>query len=156
MKKTVKLVINGETHSLEVEHRRTLLEVIRDDLRLTGTKKMCDHGECGSCTVLMDGLAVSACLVLALDADGKRIETIEGLAQNGKLHPIQEAFIEKGAIQCGFCTPGMILTTKALLVKKPSPTEEEIKTAIAGNFCRCTGYARIVDAIQSAAVRLRG
>lgn len=156
MKKTVKLVINGEPHILEVEHRRTLLEVIRDDLRLIGTKKMCGQGECGSCTVLLDGLAVNACLVLALDADGKRIETIEGLAQGGKLHPIQEAFIEKGAIQCGFCTPGMILTTKALLVKNPSPTEEEIKTAIAGNFCRCTGYARIVDAIQSAAVRLRG
>ena len=156
MKKTVKLVINGETHVLEVEHRRTLLEVIRDDLRLTGTKKMCGQGECGSCTVLMDGLAVNACLVLALDADGKRIETIEGLAQGGMLHPIQEAFIEKGAIQCGFCAPGMILTTKALLAKNPSPTEVEIKTAIAGNFCRCTGYARIVDAIQSAAVRLRG
>lgn len=156
MKKTVKLVINGETHILEVEHRRTLLEVIRDDLRLIGTKKMCGQGECGSCTVLLDGLAVNACLVLALDADGKRIETIEGLAQGGVLHPIQEAFIEKGAIQCGFCTPAMILTTKALLVKNPSPTEEEIKTAIAGNFCRCTGYARIVDAIQSAAVRLRG
>jgi carbon-monoxide dehydrogenase small subunit len=156
MKKTVKLVINGETHIMEVEHRRTLLEVIRDDLRLTGTKKMCGQGECGSCTVLMDGLAVNACLVLALDADGKRIETIEGLAQGGVLHPIQEAFIEKGAIQCGFCSPGMILTTKALLVKNPKPTEVEIKTAIAGNFCRCTGYARIVDAIQSAAVRLRG
>jgi carbon-monoxide dehydrogenase small subunit len=156
MKKTVTLVINGETHILEVEHRRTLLEVIRDDLRLTGPKKMCGQGECGSCTVLMDGLAVNACLVLALDADGKRIETIEGLAQGGGLHPIQEAFIEKGAIQCGFCAPGMILTTKALLVKNPSPTEVEIKTAIAGNFCRCTGYARIVDAIQSAAVRLRG
>jgi carbon-monoxide dehydrogenase small subunit len=156
MKKTVKLVINGETHILEVEHRRTLLEVIRDDLRLTGTKKMCGQGECGSCTVLMDGLAVNACLVLALDADGKQIETIEGLAQGGGLHPIQEAFIEKGAIQCGFCTPGMILTTKALLVKNKKPTEVEIKTAIAGNFCRCTGYARIVDAIQSAAVRLRG
>lgn len=156
MKKTVKLVINGETHILEVEHRRTLLEVIRDDLRLTGTKKMCGQGECGSCTVLMDGLAVNACLVLALDADGKRIETIEGVAQGGGLHPIQEAFIEKGAIQCGFCTPGMILTTKALLVKNPKPTEVEIKTAIAGNFCRCTGYARIVDAIQSATVRLRG
>lgn len=156
MKKTVKLVINGETHILEVEHRRTLLEVIRDDLRLTGTKKMCGQGECGSCTVLMDGLAVNACLVLALDADGKRIETIEGLAQGGGLHPIQEAFIEKGAIQCGFCAPGMILTTKSLLAKNPTPTEIEIKTAIAGNFCRCTGYARIVDAIQSAAVRLRG
>ncbi|HLD47539.1 MAG TPA: (2Fe-2S)-binding protein [Desulfobaccales bacterium] len=156
MKKTVKLVINGETHILEVEHRRTLLEVIRDDLRLTGTKKMCGQGECGSCTVLMDGLAVNACLVLALDADGKKIETIEGLAQGGALHPIQEAFIEKGAIQCGFCAPGMIMTTKSLLAKNPTPTEVEIKTAIAGNFCRCTGYARIVDAIQSAAVRLRG
>ncbi len=156
MKKTVTLVINGETHILEVEHRRTLLEIIRDDLRLTGTKSMCGQGECGSCTVLMDGLAVNACLVLALDADGKKIETIEGLAQGGALHPIQEAFIEKGAIQCGFCAPGMILTTKALLAKNPSPTEGEIKTAIAGNFGRCTGYARIMDAIQTAAVRLRG
>jgi carbon-monoxide dehydrogenase small subunit len=156
MKKTVTLVINGETHILEAEHRRTLLEVIRDDLHLIGTKRMCDQGECGSCTVLLDGLAVNACLVLALDADGKRIETIEGLAQGATLHPIQEAFIEKGAIQCGFCTPGMILTTKAFLVQNPSPTAEEIKTAIAGNFCRCTGYARIVEAIQSAAVRLRG
>ena len=156
MKKTVKLVINGETHILEVEHRRTLLEVIRDDLHLIGTKKMCGQGECGSCTVLLDGLAVNACLVLALDADGKRIETIEGLAQGDRLHPIQEAFIEKGAIQCGFCTPGMILTTKAFLAQNPSPSEEEIKTAIAGNFCRCTGYARIVEAIQTAAVRLRG
>ena len=156
MKKTLTLVINGETHILEAEHRRTLLEVIRDDLHLIGTKRMCDQGECGSCTVLLDGLAVNACLVLALDADGKRIETIEGLAQGETLHPIQEAFIEKGAIQCGFCTPGMILTTKAFLVQNPSPTEEEIKTAIAGNFCRCTGYARIVEAIQSAAVRLRG
>ncbi|MBM4313212.1 MAG: (2Fe-2S)-binding protein [Deltaproteobacteria bacterium] len=156
MKKTVKLIINGETHILEVEHRRTLLEAIRDDLRLTGTKKMCGQGECGSCTVLMDGLAVNSCLVLALDAEGKQIQTIEGLAQGGALHPIQEAFIEKGAIQCGFCAPGMILTTKALLAKNPSPNDVEIKTAIAGNFCRCTGYARIVDAIQSAAVRLRG
>jgi carbon-monoxide dehydrogenase small subunit len=156
MKKTITLVINGETHILEVEHRRTLLEVIRDDLRLTGTKKMCGQGECGSCTVLMDGRAVNSCLVLALDAEGKQIDTIEGLAQGGALHPIQEAFIEKGAIQCGFCAPGMILTTKALLVKNPKPTEGEIKTAIAGNFCRCTGYGRIVDAIQSAAVRLRG
>lgn len=156
MKKTVKLTINGETRILEVEHRRTLLEVLRDDLRLTGTKKMCGQGECGSCTVLMDGLAVNSCLVLALDAEGKRIETIEGLARGWALHPIQEAFIEKGAIQCGFCTPGMILTTKALLAKNPDPSEGEIKTAIAGNFCRCTGYGRIVDAIQSAAVRLRG
>lgn len=156
MKRMIHLEINGETYGVEVENRRTLLEVIRDDLHLMGTKKMCDMGECGSCTVIMDGQAVNSCLVLAMDAEGKKIETIEGVAKGDKLHPIQEAFVNKGAIQCGFCTPGMVMTTKAFLEKNPDPTEEEIKIAISGNFCRCTGYVRIVEAIRSAADRMRG
>jgi aerobic carbon-monoxide dehydrogenase small subunit len=156
MKRRIKLTINGEVHDLEVENRRTLLQVIREDLHLTGTKKICDTGECGSCTVIMDGLAVISCLVLAVDADGKSIQTIEGVAQDGKLHPLQEEFINKGAIQCGFCTPGMVMTAKALLERNPQPTEKEVRTAISGNFCRCTGYVRIVDAILAAAARLKG
>lgn len=155
MKRKIKLTVNGEVHELEVENRRSLLEVIRDDLYLLGTKKICDLGECGSCTVLVDGLAVNACLFLAVEADGKEIETIEGVAQDGKLHPIQEEFVNKGAIQCGFCTPGLVMTTKAFLEKNPDPTEEEVKTAIAGNLCRCTGYVRIVEAILSAAARMK-
>ena len=151
MKREITLTINAEIHKLEVENRRTLLDVIREDLRLLGTKKMCDQGECGSCTVLLDGMAVNACLTLAVDARGKKIETIEGVAQGGSLDPIQESFVAKGAVQCGFCSPGMIMTAKAFLKENPSPTEEEAKTAIAGNFCRCTGYVRIVDAILSAA-----
>lgn len=151
MKREITLTINGEVHTLEVENRRTLLDVLREDLGLLGTKKMCDMGECGSCTVLLDGMAVNACLTLAVDAQGKKIETIEGVAQGGRLHPIQESFVAKGAVQCGFCSPGMIMTAKAFLKKNPSPTKEEVKTAIAGNLCRCTGYVRIVDAILSAA-----
>ena len=151
MKKEIMLTINGEAHKLEVENRRTLLDVIREDLGMLGTKKMCDKGECGSCTVLLDGKAVNACLILAVDARGKKIETIEGVARGGELHPIQKSFVEKGAVQCGFCSPGMIMTTKAFLQKNPHPTEEEAKTAIAGNLCRCTGYVRIVDAILAAA-----
>ena len=156
MKRRINLTINGEVHELEVENRRTLLQVLREDLRLTGTKKICDTGECGSCTVVMDGLAVISCLVLAVDADGKSIQTIEGMAQDGKLHPIQEEFINQGAIQCGFCTPGMMMTAKSLLERNPQPTEMEVRTAISGNFCRCTGYVRIVDAILAAAARLKG
>ncbi len=155
MKSKIELTVNGEFHELEVENRRTLLQVVREDLHLLGTKKVCDIGECGSCTVLMDGLAVNACLILARDAHGKKIETIEGVANNGKLHPIQEAFVSKGAIQCGFCTPGMVMTAKTLLEKNPDPTEQDVKTAIAGNFCRCTGYTRIVDAILSAAAKMK-
>jgi carbon-monoxide dehydrogenase small subunit len=151
MKREITLKINGEDHKVEVENRRTLLDVLREDLHLLGTKKMCDMGECGSCTVLLDGKAVNACLVLAVDARGKKIETIEGVAREGRLHPIQEAFVARGAVQCGFCSPGIIMTTKAFLKKNPHPTEEEAKTAIAGNLCRCTGYVRIVEAILSAA-----
>ena len=155
MKKKIRLQVNGDWHEMEVEHRRTLLQVIREDLRLLGTKKMCDMGECGSCTVLVDGRAVNSCLMLAVDANGKSIETIEGLAQGDTLHPIQEEFVTKGGIQCGFCTPGMIMTTKAFLSNHPDPTEEEIRKSIAGNICRCTGYIRIIDAIGSASERMR-
>ena len=155
MKRDVKLKVNNEVYQLEVENRRTLLEVIREDLHLKGTKKMCDMGECGSCTVLMDGMAVNSCLMLAADAQGKNIETIEGLAKGRVLHPIQEVFVAKGAVQCGFCTPGIIMTTKGFLKKNPNPTEEEVKVAIAGNLCRCTGYVRIVDAVLSAAGRMK-
>jgi len=156
MKRTITIEVNGDSHEIEVENRRTLLQVIRDDLKLTGTKKMCDMGECGSCTVLLDGVSVNSCLVLAVDADGKKVQTIEGVAQGDDLDPIQEAFVQKGAIQCGFCTPGMIMVTKAFLAKNPNPTEEEVKTAISGNLCRCTGYVRIVEAIMTSAERLRG
>lgn len=155
MTKRVRLQINGDWHEMEVEPRKTLLQVIRDDLHLLGTKKMCDMGECGSCTVLVNGRAVNSCLFLAADADDKSIETIESVARDDTLHPIQEAFINKGAIQCGFCTPGMIMTTKSFLKANPDPNEEEIRKSIAGNFCRCTGYIRIIDAIGSAAERMR-
>ena len=155
MKKALTLKVNGETFNLEVEDRRTLAEVIREDLQLLGTHMICEKGECGACTVIMDGLAVNSCLVLAADANGKEIETIEGVAQGFELHPIQKNFVEKGAVQCGMCTPGMILTAKAFLEKKPDPDEEEVRHAIAGNFCRCTGYVRIVDAILSSAPNLK-
>jgi len=151
----IKIKVNGEWHELTVPNERTLLQVIREDLQLTGTKKMCDAGECGSCTVLLNGIAVNSCIVLAVDANGKEITTIESLSRIGRLHPIQEEFVIKGAIQCGFCTPGMILSAKALLDQNPDPTEWEVKAAISGNLCRCTGYVRIVDAILSAAERLR-
>ena len=156
MKRMITIEVNGDNRAIEVENRRTLLEVIRDDLKLTGTKKMCDMGECGSCTVLLDGVPVNSCLVLAVDADGKKVQTIEGVAQGDDLDPIQEEFVQKGAIQCGFCTPGMILATKAFLAKNPNPTEEEVRTALSGNLCRCTGYVRIVEAVMTSAERLRG
>ena len=155
MKKTIRLKVNGETVNLEVEDRRTLAQVIREDLHLPGTHMICEKGECGACTVIMDGLAVNSCLVLAADANGKEIETIEGLAQDFELHPIQRNFVEKGAVQCGMCTPGMIMTAKAFLKKRPNPDEDEIRHAIAGNFCRCTGYVRIVDAVLSSATELK-
>jgi len=156
MKRIITIEVNGDSRKIEVENRRTLLEVIRDDLKLTGTKKMCDMGECGSCTVLLDGVPVNSCLVLAVDADGKKVQTIEGVAHGDDLDPIQEEFIQRGAIQCGFCTPGMILATKAFLAKNPNPTEQEVRTALSGNLCRCTGYVRIVEAVMTSAERLRG
>lgn len=155
MKKRIHITVNNEEIQLEVDDREMLVEVLREKLHLLGTKKICGRGECGACTVIMDGLAVNSCLILAADADGKHIETIEGLARGDQLHPIQVNFIMKGAVQCGMCTPGMILTAKAFLGKNPNPTENEVKTAIAGNFCRCTGYVRIVDAILSSAPLLK-
>jgi carbon-monoxide dehydrogenase small subunit len=146
----IELNVNGEHYEVAVEPQRTLLEVLREKLGLTGTKKACDEGQCGSCTVLMDGKPVSSCLVLALEAQGKDILTIEGLSTGGQLHPLQQAFVDLGAIQCGYCTPGMILAGKALLDENPSPTEDEVRGAISGNLCRCTGYAKIVEAILSA------
>ena len=147
--------LNGEPVELEFKPNRTLLEVIRQDLALTGTKDGCGIGECGVCTVLLDGWPVRSCLTLAVDVRGRQVATIEGLAQGVKLHPLQESFIKHGAIQCGFCIPGMLMVAKALLDEKPKPTEQEVRAAIAGNFCRCTGYVKIVEAILAATEDLR-
>lgn len=155
-KKEIRFKINGEDTVLHVLPNRTLLEVIREDLKLTGTKEGCGIGDCGACTVLMDGTPVNSCLVLAVEADGKEITTIEGLKENGKLHPIQESFIENTALQCGFCTPGMIMSSYALLQRNKTPTEEEIREALAGNLCRCTGYTRIIKAVKKASFSLGG
>lgn len=155
MERYLDLLINGESYRVFVKESDFLVDVLRDKLGLTGTKKACDMGICGSCTVLLDGKPVSSCLVLALDAEGKNITTIEGLKTEGTLHPIQEAFLDKGAVQCGFCTPGMILTAKAFLEKNPEPTETDIRKALAGNICRCTGYTKIVEAIVEASRRIK-
>ncbi len=149
MKKHVNMTINGFSYDLEVDPRRTLLEVIREQIGLTGTKKGCDRGNCGSCTVIIDGNPVASCLTLAVEVNGKNITTIEGLAKDSQLHPVQKAFIEHGAIQCGFCTPGMIMSVTALLGKNQNPNEQEIKEGISGNLCRCGGYARIMEAVAS-------
>jgi carbon-monoxide dehydrogenase small subunit len=154
LKHLVELKINGETYSLAIEPWRTLQSVLRDDIGLTGAKDACGTGDCGACTILMDGKPVASCLVLAVEAQGKEILTIEGLAKDGRLHPLQEAFIELGAIQCGYCTPGMILSAKALLDENPKPNEAEVKNAIAGNLCRCTGYTKIIEAILAASQKL--
>jgi len=148
-KQLISLKINGQEYELAIHPNRTLLEVLREDLTLTGTKEGCDDGVCGTCTVLLNGAPIRSCLYLAIEAQGKEVTTIEGLAEGERLHPIQQAFIEHGAIQCGYCSPGMILTAKALLDKNPTPTEQDIKLAIAGNFCRCTGYNKIVTAIKA-------
>ncbi|MFZ5650887.1 MAG: (2Fe-2S)-binding protein [Bacillota bacterium] len=146
--------VNGCEVNLPVSPNRRLLDVLREDLGLTGTKEGCGEGECGACTVLLNGTPVNACLVLAPDANGAEITTIEGMTMDDKLHPIQEAFLEAGAVQCGYCTPGMVLTAKALLDRNPEPDVESVKTAISGNLCRCTGYVKIVDAILLAASKL--
>jgi carbon-monoxide dehydrogenase small subunit len=151
MKREVRMKVNGEEVTGWVEPRRTLLDFLRDDLNLTGTKKGCDLGNCGACTVLMNGKPINSCLVLAVEVEGQEILTIEGLSEGTTLHPIQEAFIEHGAVQCGYCTPGMILSAKTLLDENPHPTEQEVRIAIAGNLCRCTGYKKIVQAILSLA-----
>ena len=150
----INLLVNNRRFELEVEPRETLLDVLRNKLKLTGTKKGCDTGDCGACTVLMDGKPVSSCLMLAANAVGKHITTIEGLSSEDQLHPLQRAFIKYGAVQCGYCTPGMLLSAKALLDENPFPTEEEIRVALAGNLCRCTGYSQIIKSIQAASQEL--
>jgi carbon-monoxide dehydrogenase small subunit len=155
-RRVIQLTVNGEEHEVVVAPNRTLLEVLRDDLYLTGTKEGCGEGACGTCTVLLDGKPVRSCLTLAVEVQGREVTTIEGLAPMGELHPVQKAFVEYGAIQCGFCTPGMILTTKALLDENPSPTEQEARQAISGNVCRCTGYTKIVEAMLKAAEMIQG
>ncbi|MBI4964379.1 MAG: (2Fe-2S)-binding protein [Desulfomonile tiedjei] len=149
-KQLLSLTVNGDVVDVAVASNATLLEVLREHLGLYGVKEGCSEGVCGACTVLMDGQPIRSCITLALEAEGASITTIEGLAQEGKLHPVQEAFVEKGAVQCGFCTPGMILSAKALLDRNSHPTDDQIKTALAGNFCRCTGYSKILDAVRSA------
>jgi len=151
----VQLTVNGAAHRVQVESRLLLVHLLRENLRLTGTHIGCDTTHCGACTVLLDGEPVKSCTVLAVQAEGSEITTVEGLEQNGKLHPVQEAFWEKHGLQCGYCTPGMMLTGCALLARDKNPSEARIREAISGNLCRCTGYSNIVKAIQSAAERLR-
>ena len=153
MEYRVKFYVNDAPVELTVPANRTLLSVLRDDLALTGTKEGCGAGECGACTVIMDGLAVNACLILAPELNGKHIETVEGLTKGDQLSPLQESFIEHMALQCGFCTPGMLMSAESLLRENPHPTREEIATAMSGNLCRCTGYKKIVEAIEDVAAK---
>ena len=155
-KKQLRLTVNGEPYELWIKPRRTLLELLRLDLGLTGAKQGCVSNSCGTCTVILDGMSVKACSILALQANGKEVSTIEGLAKDGELHPIQKAFIEHGAFQCGFCTPGKIMSTVALLEENPNPTEEEVRRDMEGNLCRCTGYKKYIEAIMDVAHQLRG
>ena len=148
MKHNVNFIVNDQSYSLEVESQDSLLDVLRNKINLIGTKKGCDSGQCGACTVIMDDLPVNACLVLAVECEGKKILTIEGLAKGLELDPLQQSFIDYHAVQCGYCTPGMIMSAKALLDENPFPTEEEIKRALVGNLCRCTGYIKIINAIH--------
>ena len=156
MKTLLNCTVNGEAQSVLADTRDTLLDLLRDRLGLTGTKEGCGNGNCGTCTVLMDGAPINACLVLALEVPGRSVTTIEGLSANGALHPLQQALVEHGGTQCGFCTPGIVLSAKALLDANPRPTEAEIRHAIAGNLCRCTGYGKIVEAIAAVAATSPG
>ena len=153
MKKLINITVNQKKYELAVEVNMTLADMLREELKMTGTKKGCGLGECGACTVILDGKTVSSCLVLAVEADNREITTIEGIETEKGLHPIQQAFVDHGAIQCGFCTPGMVLSSKALLDKNPHPDEQDIRKAISGNLCRCTGYQKIVEAVQSVATQ---
>lgn len=155
MKQLMEFKVNGERYQVAVEPNRTLLEVLGENLDLTGPKMGCNQGDCGACTVLLDGMAVCSCLTLAVEAQDKEIVTIEGLASNSQLHPIQQAFIAHHAVQCGYCTSGMIMSAKALLDKNPDPTEDEIRRALQGNLCRCTGYVKIVEAISAAKEKMK-
>jgi aerobic-type carbon monoxide dehydrogenase small subunit (CoxS/CutS family) len=152
----ISLTLNGETAEVAFAPHKTLLEVLREDLGLTGTKHGCELGECGTCTVLVDGRAILSCLMLGLDAAGRAVETVEGMAQNGQLHPLQITFADTGAAQCGYCTPGFLLAARELIDKSPNPSREQIKEALSGNLCRCTGYIKIYEAVELAAAQLRG
>lgn len=154
MKRVLSFTLNGDPIEVVCKDNMTLLDLLRDKLGLTGTKKGCEQGECGACTVMLDGKPVNSCCTLAVECEGRDVMTVEGIAKNGQLHPIQKQFIEKWALQCGYCTPGMIMSAKALLDVNPHPTELEIREAIEGNLCRCTGYAKIVEAIQAAAAEM--
>ncbi len=155
MKKVITLTVNDRAYEVAVAPNRTLTQLLRDDLNLLGTKEGCGVGDCGACTVIMDGNPVNSCLVLAVQADGSDITTIEGVATSDGLHPVQQTFVEMGAIQCGFCTPGMVLSATSLLEKNPHPTEHEVRGALSGNLCRCTGYQKIVEAVQEASRRMK-
>jgi carbon-monoxide dehydrogenase small subunit len=152
----IRLHLNGRKLEASAAPNQTLLEFLRSAIGLTGTKEGCNTGDCGACTVVLDGKAVNACLVLAVESDGSDVTTIEGLSAEGELHPLQQSFVDNGAVQCGFCTPGMIMSAKALIDENPSPTEEEIRFGLAGNLCRCTGYANIIKAVAAAAKTIRG
>jgi aerobic-type carbon monoxide dehydrogenase small subunit (CoxS/CutS family) len=154
MRVRIALTVNDEAREALAPVHKTLLEVLREDFGLTGTKHGCELGECGTCTVLVDGEPMLSCLVLPVQVEGRRITTVEGMAQAGRLHPLQQAFAELGAAQCGYCTPGILLTATALLAERPSPTRQEVKEALAGNLCRCTGYTKILDAVELAALRM--
>lgn len=155
VKQTIDLKVNGQTYEVETQPWRTLAEVLRDQLNLTGTKISCAEGHCGACTVIINGKAVNSCLMLIAEAQGKEILTIEGLSKGVELHPIQDAFVTHGAVQCGFCTPGIIMGTKAFLLENPDPSEEEIKKALSGHLCRCTGYVQVIEAVKAAAENMK-
>ena len=155
MKHEISMTVNGQIYEVSVEPRRTLLSVLREQLHLTGTKEGCSTGDCGACTIIMDGATYTSCLILGVEANGRDITTVEGIAEEGKLHPVQESFVKKGGLQCGFCTAGLIVSSAALLNGNPDPSEDDVLTALAGNLCRCTGYTKITEAVKDASKTMK-